>query len=178
MSTLDWLTTLMVSIFIVMFVFILFLDGDTDVEVDTHTDHGSLEEDFLSGFFSVKSLVTFGTFFLIGLQIMLPIASKGVAILVSTGIGFGVTCLTLLLVKWLHSLRDERKPYDPIELVGKFGQVYLSIPVGGMGKVHVSHLGIREFDAVSKGKGPLPTGSTVEIIEIIDSSTLVVQALS
>jgi hypothetical protein len=60
------------------------------------------------------------------------------------------------------------------EAIGETGTVYLAIPDGGRGKVHVVLRGrLAELDAVSRS-GAIPTGSPVLVTDVIEGDTLVV----
>ena len=60
------------------------------------------------------------------------------------------------------------------------GNVYLTIPAeeAGQGKVHITIDGsLREMNAMTKSLKPLPTGSTVRVIEIIENNLLIVEPI-
>ncbi len=62
--------------------------------------------------------------------------------------------------------------------LGTQGEVYLRIPAANSGKGQVAILiqdRYREFDAITYGEEPIPTGSVVHVIDIVSNSILVVE---
>ena len=89
---------------------------------------------------------------------------------------FAMTALALLLRAFMKLQSD-----GTVQLrnaLGTQGEVYLRIPPAGQGKGKVSILiqeRYSEFDAITYGKTPLPTGSVVRVIDIVSNEILVVE---
>lgn len=60
------------------------------------------------------------------------------------------------------------------------GKVYLTIPAkeSGEGKIHITiDNSFREINAVTKNLEPLPTGSAIRVIDVIDDNLLLVEPI-
>ena len=79
------------------------------------------------------------------------------------------------LVYYLGKLNEEGT-LDINNSIGKIGTVYLRIPGDrkGMGKVQIKVQGFQTLDAITDDLEELPTGSVVEVIDIINNEVLLV----
>lgn len=63
--------------------------------------------------------------------------------------------------------------------IGEVGTVYLTIRPGGVGKVQVIvQQSLRIYDAISYAQEPLPTGSRVRVVDVVEGNVLVVEPYS
>lgn len=145
------------------------LDGDGDIDLDDAGSSGI-------GWFTVKGLVAF---FSIGswtgfamdvsgcheaLTICISVLTGVVALV---GVGFLYKALNKLQYNGIMNLKNA---------IGKDAEVYLTIPAnnGGMGKVNLQ-LQERyvELDARTNDAEPIPTGSIVKVVGVINGDLIV-----
>jgi membrane-bound ClpP family serine protease len=63
--------------------------------------------------------------------------------------------------------------------IGQGGTVYLNIPAGGQGKVHVVVQNrLREFEAISHGDDAIKTGEKVRVVAVKDGRIMVVERIA
>ena len=168
--------------------------GGHDVPIDTaidaghadfHSDGGDdydLTEDAsgLATFrlLSIRSILAFGTLFswagalYLG-RTLLPIF----AIIRATLWGIA-GMIVVALFFWLLPRLTEEGTSDLHTALGQSGTVYLNIPEGGTGQVRVMVSGALQFiKARSRSGQPIPAGTPVRVVEVIDSSTLLVEEI-
>ncbi len=157
-------------------ILLLMIGGhDMDADTDVDADHGG----DLFGFFSIRAVAAFLTFF--GLSGMWGLDADwgpGRTIAVAMGSGLGM----MVVVAWVMSLQSKlysEGNLNPENAVGENAKVYLKIPGenAGKGKITVSIQGrSQEFDAVTSGP-ELPTGSSVKVLRQTTPNTFEVEAL-
>jgi len=180
-----WAISIVFSVlFVIQFVLSLIgLDFDADTEVDIGSDVGdstggsySLDADFT--LLSVRSIIAFFTFF--GWTGVLVLNSGGG---VWSAVGFaslsGLIAMAIVgYMMYLFAKLSESGTIKTENAIFNTGEVYLAIPPAksGYGKVHLKIQGsLREMDAVTEGKLPLPTGASVRVIEVLDDNLLLVE---
>ena len=148
--------------------------GDVDVDADgadaSHAAFKVLSLQGVSGF-----LLMFG---LIGL---------GLVRSTNVGNGWAVAggCLAGLFTMWLlakimFSLMKLQSSgtLDLANGIGEEGQVYLTIPAGGIGKVQIVIQGrLQVVGARGAGEETIKTGDRVKVIKLVDGRTFVVEKL-
>ena len=75
---------------------------------------------------------------------------------------------------------EKNGAYRIDDCVGQIVDVYLAIPAkrSGVGKVQISFSGsVQELAALTDSDEPIRSGSKVRVLEIIDTSTVLVQKL-
>ena len=85
----------------------------------------------------------------------------------------------MLMFKWLAGMQQSGNINVYKSAVGCHGKVYLTIPGErrGTGKVQITINGaVREYDAVTDCDS-IPTGAQIKVVEVVDSSTLLVEPL-
>ncbi|MEM6318376.1 MAG: hypothetical protein AAF960_11945 [Bacteroidota bacterium] len=176
-----WGISIVFSIlFLIQFVFSLIgLDADveTDVDVDFDTDGGfELETDF--ALFSVRSIIAFFTFFgWTGVLILNSGGSVTKALGFATLAGFAAMLMVSYMIYLFFKLSQDGN-VDVNNALFNTGKVYLTIPgqEAGEGKVHLLiENSMREMNAITKNDKPLPTGSSIRVIEVIDNRLLLVE---
>jgi len=97
--------------------------------------------------------------------------------LVGVGIGVIVGLIALWLLNSLLKLllrNEENVNWDPEDAMFKEAKVYLKIPKGGDGIIHININGaIRELKARSKDKKEISTGDTVFVSDYINGFAIV-----
>lgn len=181
----DWWTALgstekvfwgiaIVSTFLLVFQFILSFIG-ADIDADADADFSG---DADLSVFSFRGILAFLTFFSWGVVGVLNNGGSLTTGLITGGIaGTAAMFIVAYMMLMAHRLQESGTLHLESAL-GEVGEVYLRIPEekSGKGKIQISLQGsVRELDAVTEG-GLLPTGTVVEIIEILNDNTLVVQA--
>ena len=166
-----------------------FIGADVDSAADFDTADFDLTTDGsdLSNIDAGTNLYTFRNFvnFFMGFGwsvIILSdsIKSTAVLILVSVLIGIALVAIVMYLFKWLSSMQQSGNINVKETATGCEGKVYLAIPGErkGTGKVQISIAGaVREYDAVTDS-GDLPTGTSIRVVEAIDSNTLLVEEIN
>ena len=94
-------------------------------------------------------------------------------------VGAVLVTVVMLMFKWLAGMQQSGNIDVYKSAVGCQGKVYLTIPVErkGTGKVQiVINESVREYDAVTDCD-TITTGAQIKVVEVIDSSTLLVEPL-
>lgn len=108
------------------------------------------------------------------------IESKFVLFLTAALVGLALVAAVMYMFKVLSSMQQSGNISLYKSAVGCHGSVYLYIPGNrsGEGKVQISINGsIREYNAVTDEE-ELPTGTPVEVVEVVDSRTVAVAKLN
>ena len=153
------------------------VDAVTDGQGDVH-DHGST---WLFGVISLRTVVAATTFFgLAGIASLqagqTSLMSLAIALVAGAGAMYGVHYLMRLLYGLRHDGTERIGT-----AVGKRATVYVPIPGNrtGRGKVQMRLQGrVVEYLAVTSAPEKLPTGSMVEVANVLSSSTLEVNPVS
>lgn len=145
-------------------------EGDADVAVESDT---GIEFQF----FSLKNLVAFFTIF--GWTGIICVGS-GLSPLVSTLIAsFAGTLMMLLMAFIMYSMGKliENGKLDMKNAIGKSGTVYLPIPAKrtGMGQVQIQVQGLQTLDAYTDSEELIPTGTLVEVVDVLNNQILIVK---
>ena len=99
--------------------------------------------------------------------------------LLASLVGIGLVVAVMYMFKALSSMQQSGNINLYKSAVGCHGTVYLRIPAkrSGEGKVQISINGsIREYNAVTDDS-ELPTGTPVQVVEVLDPRTVVVARL-
>ncbi len=150
-------------------------DTDTDVgadgDINTDGDHGDGMH-----IFTVKGMIIFFTAFA---WIGLAGVNAGLAAFIASLIG-GVTGIAFMfLFAWIFYALSKLSEDGTVQIKNALyqnGEVYLKIPAGreAHGKVIVKIQGhLRELDALTDGE-EIPTGTRIQVIDVIDSATVLV----
>ncbi|MEM1119375.1 MAG: hypothetical protein AAGJ18_02950 [Bacteroidota bacterium] len=171
-------------LFVIQFVFSLIgldadVDGDFEVSTDMDADPGfGMDADFT--IFSVRSIIAFFTFF--GWTGVL-VLNAGKDVYTALGYSFLSGTLAMFIVGYLLYMFSRLSEDGNVEIEDAMfntGKVYLTIPAkeGGQGKIHIT-IGnsFREVNAVTKSLEPLPTGSPIRVVDIIDDNLLLVEPI-
>lgn len=141
-------------------------DGDMDTDV-----HGPFQ------FFSLRNLTNFLLGFgWTGVAFYSMWENKFLVVLLATLVGVSFVAFFFWLIEQMKKLAQDNT-MKITEAIGKTASVYLTIPTGGKGKVHVVIAGAtRELEAIASN-GSIPTGSSVVVKEVVDGHTLLVEKI-
>jgi len=153
---------------------------DAGADGHDHTgDHGqdTHHSSWLFAMLSFRTLVAAMTFFgLAGLAACSAGASTATVLIVALAAGWAAMYGVYRLMQVLGRLRAEGTVRIERAL-GQRGSVYLRIPGhrSGCGKIHLNLQNrTMEYSAATEGD-EIPTGATVEVVEVLDACTLLVQ---
>jgi hypothetical protein len=162
-------------------------DMDVDGAADAHFDFdmdgadaacGAHALDSIDAFnlFSIRAILAFCTlFFWAGAMYLDYGRSKPVALAYAFGWGLAGWFVITLLINWMRKLAETGNPRIA-SCVGTRGAVYMDIPADGIGKVRVTVTGsVSMVDARSKGTVPIASGTPIEVISVLDNSTVEVR---
>lgn len=127
-------------------------------------------------FFSVRNMIYFLMMF--G-WVGLACKRIGFPVLLTIPVGIIAGLLTSVIIAWIFYLLSKLTESGNVRMgsaIGKIGNVYLTIPPKreGKGAVQVAVQGItRELDAITDGD-KLPTGTSVQVVDLIGNNTVVV----
>ncbi|MDR2080948.1 MAG: hypothetical protein LBP54_03555 [Campylobacteraceae bacterium] len=171
-----WIAAVAGSIFFILRVVVYIVGGfDSD---------GSDELDATEGAFKLLSLNSITSFIAMFGWVGLACAYQfKLSLLASVGIAIIFGFLAMFVTAWLFKLAMKLKSngvvFDIKESIGQNGEVYIRIPLGGVGRVVFTVNNARhEFDAVSEDDGVIDSFERVVITRIIDSHTLAVRPIA
>ena len=154
------------------------ISGDLDItgDMDTGFESDHSEADTSFKLLSLQGLTAFFMMFgLVGLALLK--ANLHVLITVFGGAVAGM--FTVWVIGLIFTQMKRLQSDGTIDIrntVGERGTVYLTIPSSGSGQVQVSVQGsLKIFDAVSKRKTKLATGEQIQVVDVADGNTLVVE---
>ena len=157
------------------------IDHDGSFDMDTSAD-GSFESEPSMNLYTFRNLVNF----LLGMSwtaILLKeqIASTALLMLIAVVVGILLVAAVMYMFKWLSKMQQSGNIDVYKSAVGCIGKVYLSIPAQrkGAGKVQITiNEAVREYDALTDSENELKTGASIKVIEVLDSSTLLVEEMN
>jgi len=158
------------------------VDVDADIEVtgDMTIDHDSghdfsVDKEFSA--FSIRSIIAFFTFFgWTGVYLLGQGHSVGTSVLFGLLAGSASMFVVSYMI-YQFARMEKSGTVNVLDALDNMGEVYLSIPqnLEGKGKVHIIVDGsLHEFEAETKGV-PIPTGSQVRVVDILDDDILLVE---
>ena len=163
------------------------VDSDTDLGGGIDTDLGGgmdMNPDFVGdssmNLFTVRNLVNvFLGFSWTAILMQGKFRSEALVLLLAFFVGAVLVTVVMLMFKWLAGMQQSGNIDVYKSAVGCQGKVYLTIPGErkGTGKVQiVINESVREYDAVTDCD-TITTGAQIKVVEVIDSSTLLVEPL-
>jgi len=151
--------------------------GDVDLHGDVHADaHADTDASFhlltvqgIIGFIMMFGLV--GLFLNVGLKIGAILSMLG-----AIGAGSATLWGTARMMTWMLSLQSSGNIQEK-NLIGQEGVVYLRIPAGGVGKVHVTVQNtLVEYDAETNDNQEIKTGAQIRVV-FMKGNNLIVEKL-
>lgn len=173
-----WVISLIASfLFVAIFgLSLIGLNTDSGIDGDHSAGHDfSVDQDFSA--FSVRSIVAFLTFFgWSGVYFLSVGHSVVMSVLFSSVAGLTAMFVVAYMIFKFAQL-EQSGTVNPINAIESTGEVYLSIPEQGRGKIHIIVDGsMHEFDAETKGLA-LKTGSQIKVIDVLENDVMLVEPI-
>ena len=189
-----WGVTLAASLIFIIQTILTFIGADADTTGLDGADMGggmdatdlSVDGDAAAGgtgsnLYTFRNLVNF----LLGFgwtAIMLQekITSIPLLLIIATAVGAGLVALVMYLFSLLGKMQQSGNIDVYKSAVGCQGTSYLTIPAArsGEGKVQISIGGaVREYNAQTEEDSPIPTGTPIKVVDVINGITLLVERL-
>lgn len=153
--------------------------GLDDMDTELDAGHGDMEHAEADASFKILSLQGLTSFFmmfgLVGFSLLRGSHStEAIALLGASAAGFGTVWIIGRIFRVFRGFQSSGT-LDNKSALGEKGTVYLTIPAGGTGKIHLIVNGrLREYSAVSRDSEDIKTGSPVRVIQV-DGNILVVE---
>ncbi len=144
--------------------------GNSDVSVESDAGIGFQ-------FISIKNFFAFFTIFgWVGLACIYGGLALWAILLISTSSGLLMMLIMASIYYFLGKLVESGN-LNISSAKGKTASVYLFIPPkrSGMGKIQINQQGYRTMDAMTDDEEQIPTGSFVEVVDIINGDILLVK---
>ena len=154
------------------------VDGDFDADIDTDVDAD--DSDISFKVLSFQGLTAFFMMFgLVGLTLMRQFEWEWQrAIIVASAAGVGTVWVMKCIFNAAKQLQSSGN-FNMKNAIGQEGDVYLTIPAKGTGKVRVSvQESLKVWNAVSDGNQPIETGQRIKVVRIVSNNVLVVEKIS
>lgn len=176
-----WCIAIASSLIFIVETILTFIGADVEMDTDFDVADGGFEGDPSMNLYTFRNLVNF----LLGMSwtaIILndQIASKALLMLIAFAVGALLVAAVMYMFKWLSKMQQSGNINIFQSAAGCNGKVYLTIPAErkGTGKVQISiNESIREYDALTDSETELKTGTAIKVVEVIDSSTLLVEEI-
>lgn len=181
-----WGITLTASFIFIIQSVLTFIGADADADSAADFDlDSSLDGGDLSNIDGGSNLYTFRNFvnFILGFgwsAILLEesVPSVALRLLISIVVGIALVVAVMYLFKWLSSMQQSGNINLQRAAAGCEGRVYLTIPAArsGEGKVQITISGaVREYNAITENEAPLPTGTPIRVVDVLNANTLLVE---
>ena len=158
------------------------IDGGGDFDMDTDIPDGSFEAEPSMNLYTFRNLVNFILgFSWTAILFKNSISSTWLLMLLSVLLGVALVAAVMYLFKWLSKMQQSGNIDVRKSAKGCIGKVYLTIPANrtGAGKVQITiNDSVREYDALTDSDSDLKTGSSIKVVEALDSSTLLVEEIN
>ena len=176
-----WCIAIASSLIFIIETILTFIGADVEMDTDFDVADGGFEGDPSMNLYTFRNLVNF----LLGMSwtaIILndQIVSKALLMLIAFAVGALLVAAVMYMFKWLSKMQQSGNINIFQSAAGCNGKVYLTIPAErkGTGKVQISiNESIREYDALTDSETELKTGTAIKVVEVIDSSTLLVEEI-
>ena len=157
------------------------IDHEIDADFDTSMD-GGFESEPSMNLYTFRNLVNFILgFSWTAILFKNSISSTWLLMLLSVLLGVALVAAVMYLFKWLSKMQQSGNIDVRKSAKGCIGKVYLTIPANraGAGKVQITiNDSVREYDALTDSDSDLKTGSSIKVVEALDSSTLLVEEIN
>ncbi|MBE6235024.1 MAG: hypothetical protein E7112_02175 [Bacteroidales bacterium] len=179
-----WCIAIASSLIFIIETVLTFIGADVEMDMDTDFDiaDGGFEGDPSMNLYTFRNLVNF----LLGMSwtaILLKdsIASKALLMLIAFAVGALLVFAVMMLFKGLSKMQQSGNIDVYKSAAGCNGKVYLTVPAErkGTGKVQISiNNSIREYDALTDSEDDLKTGTSIRVVEVLDTTTLLVEEMN
>ena len=177
-----WVSAILGGTLFVFRTALFFIAGDIDgVDadgIDSDFDAEVGDTDFSFKLLSLQGITAFFMMFgLSGLALLSSNVSDFLSAIGSSAIGlFSVWMLSLVFTFFIRLQSDGTLRSQ--NAIGQTGTVYLQIPKGGTGQVQVSvQGGLKIYDAKSAANQAIATGESIQVVDTIGESILIVEKL-
>lgn len=165
------------AIFLVQTILTFIGGGDTDgISADFDGDFDEPDAPFQ--LFSFRNLINFLLGFgWAGVSFYDKIESKTLVLILAVWVGVLFVSVFLFLIKQILKF-SENNTFKIEQLVGKIGEVYLTIPAQktGRGKVLISHKGTQhELIAITDSEQEIPTGQIIKVVAMEGNILMVIK---
>lgn len=171
-----WYIAIVASFIFLIQTTLTFIGGDYSdgVQTDFNGDFDHTDTPFQ--FFSFRNLINFLLGFgWSGVAFYHSIESKSILIFIAVLIGVGFVFLFFILILQILKLTEDNT-FKIDNLIGKIGEVYLTIPanMSGKGKVLISVNGTHhELQAMTESEENIPSSHSVRVIAVDDKILIV-----
>lgn len=189
-----WGVTLAASLIFIIQTILTFIGADADTTGLDGADLGgdmdatdlSMDGDAAAGgtgsnLYTFRNLINFLMGFgWTAIILQEKIQSLPLLLIVATAVGAGLVALVMYLFSLLGKMQQSGNIDVYRSAVGCQGTSYLTIPAarGGEGKVQISIGGaVREYNAQTEEDSPIPTGTPIKVVDVINGITLLVERL-
>lgn len=170
-----WYIAIATSFLFLLQTIMTFVGGDTSDSLSDPTD-GDIEIDSPFQLFSLRNLINFLLGFgWTGVAFYDSIPSTTLLIIISLLVGIGFVLFFFFLIAQILKLTEDNT-FNIKDLIGRDGEVYLTIPasMNGKGKVIISSNGTQhELQAMTESDSSIASGQEVRVL-YITHKTLVV----
>ncbi|WP_080780236.1 NfeD family protein [Chryseobacterium phocaeense] len=170
-----WYTAIAAS-FIFLIQTVLTFVGGSHGDIDHADFSGDSHADSPFQLFSFRNLINFLLGFgWSGVAFYNSIGSKTLLIFISAAVGIGFIFLFFILILQIMKLTEDNT-FKLENLIGRSGEVYLTIPsdMSGKGKITISVNGTsHELQAMTEEKENIPSGHSVRVLYIYDKILVV-----
>ena len=174
-----WFIAIPTSLVFLIQTIMTFMGADATDGVDADFDSNLDGTDAPFQLFSLRNLINFLLgFSWAGISFYTSISSPALLIGLSLVVGVAFVLLFFLIIKQVQKLGEDNS-FKLSNTLNRSAEVYLTIPgnKSGKGKAMVSVNGaFHELEAMTEN-GPIPTGSVVKIVKIINGNILIVEPI-
>lgn len=182
LSTLEqiyWCIAIPASIAFIIQMAMAFLGGESD---DVSSSDAEIEADSGIGFqfFTLRNLIAFFTIMSwTGIACIDSGYSTATTITSSLIAGLVMMVAMATLMYYMYKLKESGN-VKLSNAIGKRGETYLRIPANkkGFGKIQITIQGsVHEFNAISAESEVIPTGTIIEVVEVVEGNVMLVKPL-
>ncbi|MBQ0151525.1 MAG: serine protease [Chryseobacterium sp.] len=170
-----WYIAIATSFLFLLQTIMTFTGSDTADSLSDHTD-GDLHIDSPFQLFSLRNLINFLLGFgWTGVAFYDSISSTTLLIIISLLVGIGFVLFFFFLIAQILKLTEDNT-FDIKDLIGRDGEVYLTIPsdLKGKGKVLISSNGTQhELQAMTESNETIVSGDLVRVLSINEKTLIV-----
>ena len=171
-----WYIALITSAIFLIQTILTFVGSDSSDGVNADFDGNLDHADAPFQLFSLRNLINFLLGFgWTGVAFYETIPNKMILVILALVVGVAFVFIFFLLIFQILKLTEDNT-FNIQNLVGKSGEVYLTIPaqMSGKGKVQISLNGsTHELQAMTHSEIPLPSSNMVKVVEISDGILIV-----
>jgi hypothetical protein len=174
-----WFVAIPASLIFIIQTVMTFMGSDATDGVDADFDSNLSGTEAPFQLFSLRNLINFLLgYSWTGISFFETIENKALLIVVSLFVGVIFIFIFFLVIRQIQKLAEDNS-FKILNTLHKTAEVYLTIPEHktGKGKILISINGsFHELDAMTEGE-KIPTGTTVQVKEIINQDILIVETL-